>query len=134
VFTARYGLCPFITHIRLVKVNFVTEVESVYGAVRTESLYNTDTFSLSKINCHLRRDATYTEMAFCSLFVYVEFSLLKSSCIYSPSSHIGLSYNMSKNIKPCKFPTISRYWYSTFRKLRPKVRVTPQTRNSLPTL
>ena len=45
MFTARYGLSPFITHIRLVKVNFLTEVESVYSAVRTVSLYNTDTFS-----------------------------------------------------------------------------------------
>jgi hypothetical protein len=25
---------------------FITEVDSVYSAVRTESLYNTDTFSL----------------------------------------------------------------------------------------
>ena len=41
VFTARYGLSPYIKHIRLV---FITEVESVYSAVRTESLYNTDTF------------------------------------------------------------------------------------------
>jgi len=33
VFTARYGLSPYIKHI--------TEVESVYCAVRTESLYKT---------------------------------------------------------------------------------------------
>jgi hypothetical protein len=29
---------------------FITEVESVYCAVRTESLYNTDTFRLYKVN------------------------------------------------------------------------------------
>jgi len=45
VFTARYGLCPYITQIRLVKANFITEVESVYSAVRTVSFYNTHTFS-----------------------------------------------------------------------------------------
>jgi len=41
VFTARYGLSPYIKQKRLV---FITEVESVYSAVRTESLYKTDTF------------------------------------------------------------------------------------------
>jgi hypothetical protein len=39
VFTARYGLSPYITQICLL---FITEVGSVYSAVRTESLYNTD--------------------------------------------------------------------------------------------
>jgi len=29
---------------------FITEVESVYSAVRTESLYNTDTFRLLRVN------------------------------------------------------------------------------------
>jgi hypothetical protein len=29
---------------------FVTEVESVYCAVRSESLYNTDTFRLYRVN------------------------------------------------------------------------------------
>jgi hypothetical protein len=41
VFTARYGLSPYIQGIRLV---FITEVGSVYSAVRTESLYKIDTF------------------------------------------------------------------------------------------
>jgi hypothetical protein len=41
VFTARYGLIPYIKQIRLV---FVTEVESIYSAVRTDSLYKADTF------------------------------------------------------------------------------------------
>jgi len=41
VFTARYGLSPYIKHTRLV---FIPEVESVYSAVRTESLYKADTF------------------------------------------------------------------------------------------
>jgi len=41
VFTARYGLIPYIKQTRLV---FITEVESVYSAVRTESLYKADTF------------------------------------------------------------------------------------------
>jgi len=41
VFTARYGLGAYIKHIRLV---FITEVESVYSAVRTECLYKTDKF------------------------------------------------------------------------------------------
>jgi len=30
----------------IIRVVFITEVESVYCAVRTESLYNTDTFHL----------------------------------------------------------------------------------------
>ena len=41
MFTARYGLSAYIKQIRFV---FITEVESVYGAVRTECLYKTDTF------------------------------------------------------------------------------------------
>jgi len=41
VFTARYGLSAYIKEIGLV---FITEVESVYSAVRTECLYKTDTF------------------------------------------------------------------------------------------
>jgi len=41
VFTARYGLNPYIKQTRLV---FITQVESVYSAVRTESLYKADTF------------------------------------------------------------------------------------------
>jgi hypothetical protein len=32
------------------KIGFITEVESVYSAVRTESLYNTDTFGHWKVN------------------------------------------------------------------------------------
>jgi hypothetical protein len=40
VFTARYGLIPYIKQKRLV---FITEVESVYSAVRTGSLYKADT-------------------------------------------------------------------------------------------
>jgi hypothetical protein len=46
VFTARYGLSPYITHtFRLV---FITEVDSVYSAVRTESLYGTVNVSFLK--------------------------------------------------------------------------------------
>jgi hypothetical protein len=41
VFTARYGLIPYIIQISLV---FITVVESVYSAVRTDSLYKADTF------------------------------------------------------------------------------------------
>jgi hypothetical protein len=41
VFTARYGLSPYIKQIRFV-------VQSVYSAVRTESLYKTDNFRNSK--------------------------------------------------------------------------------------
>ena len=43
MFTARYGLRVYIKEIRLV---FITEVESVYSAVRTECLYKTYVFSL----------------------------------------------------------------------------------------
>ena len=49
MFTARYGLSPYITQIRFVfkrGLVFIIEVESVYCVVRTESLYNTDTFRL----------------------------------------------------------------------------------------
>jgi hypothetical protein len=41
VFTARYGLIPCIKQKRLV---FITVVESVYSAVRTDFLYKADTF------------------------------------------------------------------------------------------
>ena len=41
MFTARYGMNPYIKQTRLV---FITEVESVYSAVRIESLYKADTF------------------------------------------------------------------------------------------
>ena len=41
MFTARYGLSAYIRQIRLV---FITEVQSVYSAVRTECLYKRDTF------------------------------------------------------------------------------------------
>jgi hypothetical protein len=46
VFTARYGLIPYLKQTCLV---FITEVESVYNAVRTNSLYKTDTFVLFSI-------------------------------------------------------------------------------------
>ena len=41
MFTARYGLNPYIEQTRLV---FITEVESIYSAVRIESLYKADRF------------------------------------------------------------------------------------------
>jgi len=43
VFTARYGLSAYIKEICLV---FITEVESVYRAVRTECLYKRDSLVL----------------------------------------------------------------------------------------
>jgi hypothetical protein len=47
VFTARYGLIPYIKQTLL---DFITEVESVYSAVRTDSLYKADTFGfISKV-------------------------------------------------------------------------------------
>jgi hypothetical protein len=42
VFTARYGLIPYIKQTGLV---FITVVESIYSAVRTDSLYKADMFS-----------------------------------------------------------------------------------------
>jgi hypothetical protein len=41
VFTARYELIPNVKETRLV---FITVVESVYSAVRPDSLYKADTF------------------------------------------------------------------------------------------
>jgi hypothetical protein len=41
VFTARYELIPYIKETGLV---FITVVESVYNAVRTDSLHKADTF------------------------------------------------------------------------------------------
>jgi len=46
VLTARYGLIPYIKQTRLV---FITVVESVYSAVRTDSLHKADTFGF--YNC-----------------------------------------------------------------------------------
>jgi len=45
VFTARYGLGPYIQQIGLV---FISEVKRVYSAVRTGSLYTTDRFGFYK--------------------------------------------------------------------------------------
>ena len=50
MFTARYGLIPYIKQTRLV---FITEVESVYSAVRADSsdtfgFYNRDGKSLQR--------------------------------------------------------------------------------------
>ena len=47
MFTARYGLSPYIKQTRLV---FTTVVESVYSAVRTDSLYKADTFGFYSVN------------------------------------------------------------------------------------
>jgi hypothetical protein len=41
VFTARHGLIRYIKQTRLV---FITELESVYSAVRSDSLYKANTF------------------------------------------------------------------------------------------
>jgi len=46
MFTARYGLIPCIKQTGLV---FITVVESVYSAVRTDSLYKADAFGF--YNC-----------------------------------------------------------------------------------
>ena len=45
MFTARYGLGPYIRQIGLV---FIKEVKSVYSVVRTGSLYTTDRFGFYK--------------------------------------------------------------------------------------
>jgi hypothetical protein len=42
----------------------ITEVKSVYCAVRTESLYNTDTFRLSKVNLEKIPDVTQINFVF----------------------------------------------------------------------
>jgi hypothetical protein len=43
MFTARYGLVPY-TSIKQTRLVFITVVESVYSAVRIDSLYKADTF------------------------------------------------------------------------------------------
>ena len=65
MFTARYELSPCITQILYV---FITEVESVYSAVRTECLYNTDTFRLYNRDekCLLRVRTGSLNNAFCA--------------------------------------------------------------------
>ena len=40
---------------------FITEVESVYSAVRTESLYNTDAFRLSRVKDLTVASSTVTQ-------------------------------------------------------------------------
>jgi hypothetical protein len=42
--TASFALCNINSLV------FITEMESVYSAVRPESLYNTDTFGLQRVN------------------------------------------------------------------------------------
>ena len=44
------------------KLVFITEVESVYCVVRTESLYNRDTFRPSKINITYSRKSNFETM------------------------------------------------------------------------
>ena len=60
MFTARYGLIPYIKQARLV---FITEVESVYSAVRTDSLYKADTFGfiteVESVYSAVRTDSLY---------------------------------------------------------------------------
>jgi hypothetical protein len=46
VFTARYGLIPYIKEKRLV---FITVLKSVYSAVRTDSFYKADYVSSLKV-------------------------------------------------------------------------------------
>ena len=50
MFTARYGLMPYIKHTflfnGLISLVFVIEVGSVYSAVRTDALYKTYVSSL----------------------------------------------------------------------------------------
>jgi hypothetical protein len=60
VFTARYGLIPYITQTCLV---FITEMESVYSAVRTDSLYKANTFGfiteMESVYSAVRTDSLY---------------------------------------------------------------------------
>jgi hypothetical protein len=60
VFTARYGLIPYIKQTRLV---FITEMESVYSAVRIDSLYKADIFGciteVESIYSAVRTDSLY---------------------------------------------------------------------------
>jgi len=60
VFTARYGLIPYMKQTRLV---FITVVESVYWAVRNDSLYKADTFGfitvVESVYSAVRTDSLY---------------------------------------------------------------------------
>jgi hypothetical protein len=38
------------------RLDFITEAESVYSAVRTESFYDTHTFCLLKVKCGVKYD------------------------------------------------------------------------------
>jgi len=38
------------------RLDFITEAESVYSAVRTESLYKTDAFRLLRVKCGVKYD------------------------------------------------------------------------------
>jgi hypothetical protein len=48
VFTARYGLSPYILH-GIKNWSHITEVDSVYCAIHTESLYETETFHIERL-------------------------------------------------------------------------------------
>ena len=60
MFTARYGLIPYTKQTRLV---FITVVESVYRAVRTDSLYKADRFDfvtvVESVYSAVRTDSLY---------------------------------------------------------------------------
>jgi len=65
VFTTRYGLIPYIKQTRFV---FITEVESVYSAVRTDSLYKADTLVfitvVESVYSAVRTDSLYKTETF----------------------------------------------------------------------
>jgi hypothetical protein len=60
VFTARYGLILYIKQTSFV---FITVAESVYSAVRTDSLYKADTFGflsvVESVYSAVRTDSLY---------------------------------------------------------------------------
>ena len=66
MFTARYGLIPYIKQTHLV---FITEVVSVYSAVRTESLYKSDTLvfitEVESVYSAVRTESLYKADTFC---------------------------------------------------------------------
>jgi hypothetical protein len=70
VFTARYALSPYIKQIRFVfkGLIFITEVESVYSAVRTDSLYKTDTLRFKGLIIITQVESVYSAVRTESLY------------------------------------------------------------------
>jgi hypothetical protein len=88
----------------------ITEVESVYSAVRTESLYKTDTFRLSRVNdAEASSSATRQSVG---LIIMVD--LTDTGC----DDEMWLGRTCTSDVEPSDF--VARNYYKTVRRVSGK--------------